>query len=151
MLDEKGIKYEIYHHPPVYTVDEAVKTSPQFAEYGLKSLFLKDNKGRYYLVSIPGGARLDMKSFKKHFGVGNIRFADEAELTAVTGLKRGHVTPFGILNAGKNELVLVFDAALRGKKVAVHPFTNDATVILGFEDLLSFLGEKKPEIEISIM
>ncbi len=148
LLDERGTTYEKYEHEPVYTVEQALRAGMPFAEHGLKNLFLKDRKRHYCMVCMRGEKRLDMKALQRRTGIKGLHFAAEDELMAVTGLKPGHVTPFGILNSREGELSLLFDRELRGTRVGVHPMSNDATVFLMFDDLLTLLREERPDSEI---
>ena len=65
ILDERDIKYSLYEHVPVFTVEEAEQIDMPFNEYGLKNLFLKDNKKNYYIYSLYGDKRADLKALKK--------------------------------------------------------------------------------------
>ena len=146
MLDESGIKYDIYEHSPVYTVEEALQVDMPFNEYGLKNLFLKDKKNNYYIYSLPGEKKADLKELKKYLGVSNLHFASEEELLDVTGLHKGHVTPLGALNSGDYSLKVVFDSELSGLPAGIHPMTNDATLFLSFDELYTFLKDNKVDI-----
>ncbi len=148
LLDEKGIAYERYEHKPVYTVEEADTLDIPFTEFGIKNLFLKDKYGHYYMVCLKGEKLLDMKILRQEAGIKKPHFASEDELEAVTGLKRGHVTPFGVLNSTDGVLTVMFDAELKGSKVGVHPMSNDATVFLMLDDLCALLKEERPDADI---
>ncbi len=146
MLDAKGIFYEAHEHEPVYTVEEADALDIPFQEYGLKNLFLKDKKKNYYLVSLHGQKQMDLKKLKNALGCTPLHFGSEEQLTEKTGLLKGHVTPFGVLNSEPGSVLSVFDSALKGKTVGIHPMQNDATIFLSFDDLWKFLEEAGYEI-----
>ena len=147
ILDENGIEYEAYDHVPVYTVEEADALDIPYAEYGLKNLFLKDKKKNYYLVSLHGNKAIDLKSLKNALGCTPLHFASEEQLLEHTGLLKGHVTPFGVLNSEKGNVLSVFDTALKGQTIGIHPMSNDATVFMKFDDLERLILDSGYEIE----
>src|SRR2546423_14940424 len=60
-LDSLGIAHKTYTHPPVFTVVEAVALRGQLPGGHCKSLFLKDKKGRLWLLVAPAGGPVDVK------------------------------------------------------------------------------------------
>ena len=148
LLDGAGIDYKLYEHAPVYTVEEALQVDMPYNEYGLKNLFLKDNKRNYYIYSLYGNKKADLKALKAFLGVSNLRFASEEELKSVTGLEKGHVTPLGALGPEGDRVTLIFDDEIRDNIVGIHPMSNDATVFLGFDELYSFLSKRGVKIKM---
>lgn len=51
------------------------------------------------------------------------------------------MTPLGILNDERKEVTVVFDSALRGKPIGIHPMENTATIFMAFEDVLRLVEE----------
>ncbi len=146
-FDDKGIEYEIYEHVPVYTVEEALQVDMPYNEYGLKNLFLKDKKHNYYIYSLYGNEKADLKVLKRFLGVSNLRFGTEEELKSVTGLEKGHVTPLGALNS-PSSVTVIFDSGLKDNIVGIHPMTNDATMFLKFDDLYGLLSGYGIDIKV---
>ena len=148
ILDERGCDYEWYDHIPVFTVEDADRLDIPYKEYGLKNLFLKDRKKNLYLVSLKGDKAVDLKALKDKIGATHLHFASEEELLINTGLLKGHVTPFGILNSKAGAVTLIFDEELKNKTVGIHPMKNDATVFMSFEDLASCINDMGFEYKI---
>lgn len=142
LLESKGIQYERFDHIPVYTVAEAEKIDMPHRDKGLKNLFLKDKKGSYYLVSLNFDKKIDLKKLRSFLSSSHLHFAGEEELYEVTGLRAGHVTPFGILNSRGYPVVSVFDRCLEGDIVGVHPMSNDSTVFLKFDDVRKLIEDE---------
>jgi len=64
-----------------------------------KNLFVHDDKKRaYYLITVKGDKRADLKEFRKNNNTRPLSFASENDLMEVMQLIPGAVTPFGILN-----------------------------------------------------
>lgn len=146
LLDSKGIEYENYDHIPVYTVAEAETLDIPHKEKGLKNLFLKDKKHNYYLVSLNGGKSIDLKKLRAFLGCTPLHFANAQELLEITGLEPGHVTPFGILNSKGYPVKSVFDVKLAGDIIGIHPMSNDATIIVSFDDIRDLIEESGFEV-----
>ena len=142
LLESKGIEYERFDHIPVYTVVEAERIDIPNKEKVLKNLFLKDKKGRYYLVSLNAGKKIDLKKLRSFLSSSHLHFEGEEDLYEVTGLRAGHVTPFGILNTRGFPAVSVFDSCLEGDIIGVHPMRNDSTVFLEFDDVRKLIEDE---------
>ena len=98
-LDEQKIEYSVIEHAPVYTVEEAEKLCLPHPEAGAKNLFLRDDKKRnYYLLTVRDALPIDLKQFQERIGSRRLSFASEEDLMRFLALKKGAVTPFGVLN-----------------------------------------------------
>ena len=65
-LDQHGIKYEIMEHPAVYNMAEMGKIALPHPEADAKNLFVRDDKKRdYYLLTIKGNKRVNLKQFQE--------------------------------------------------------------------------------------
>lgn len=140
LLNESQIAYEAYEHPAVATIDALAALELPHKEEIVKNLFLRDHKKRYfYLVVMMPHKIVDLKTLSGKIPSPKLSFANEAQLYELLGLKKGHVTPFGVLNNAARNVIVVIDSALRGQRVGVHPLENDATVFLGMEDVENLL------------
>lgn len=139
VLKELNINYEEEYHIPVYTVEEANQVSIKIDGVGCKNLFLKDDKGNYYLVFMLDSKRADLKSIAEYVGAKKLRFADEEALNDILNLEKGSVTPLGLINDNDCLVKLIIDAELVGHKCLMHPNRNDRTVSIGFEDFIRFV------------
>ena len=68
-------------------------------------------------------------------------FASEEDLLRIMKLTRGAVTPFGVMNDDRRMVRVYFDDFFKGKKIAVHPNDNTATVYLECNDLVKLIHE----------
>ncbi|WP_294831512.1 YbaK/EbsC family protein [uncultured Lactobacillus sp.] len=65
-LDQRGIKYEIVEHQAVYNMAEMEKIALPHPEADAKNLFVRDDKKRdYYLLTIKGNKRVNLKQFQE--------------------------------------------------------------------------------------
>ena len=64
-----------------------------------KKLFVcDDKKHNYYLITVKGNKRINLKEFRRKNATRHLSFADESELMNGLGLAPGSVTPLGLLN-----------------------------------------------------
>ncbi|MDO4302086.1 MAG: prolyl-tRNA synthetase associated domain-containing protein [Clostridia bacterium] len=147
-LDELGITYEAVEHPAACTIEEIDKLGIFNKGVGCKNLFLRDGSGkRHFLVVAPEHKEVDLKSIRAQIGCSRLSFGSEERLERCMKLTKGSVSPFGILNDDNKAVELVFDKALIGEKcVGFHPNLNNATVWLGFEDLIKVIEEHGNDI-----
>ncbi|WP_161841293.1 prolyl-tRNA synthetase associated domain-containing protein [Candidatus Enterococcus huntleyi] len=143
-LAQRGIWYEVTEHPAVYNMAELSTLVLPYPEADAKNLFLRDDKKRnYYLVTVKGEKRVDLKEFRKAQGTRPLSFASAEELAERMGLTPGAVSPLGILNdhAGQVQLVIDDELAKGAGRVGVHPNDNTATVWLRTADLVKMIEE----------
>ena len=140
LLDDRRIPYEITEHAPVFTIEEMLAAGLPYPEIVAKNLFVRDKKKRgYYLITVREDRRVDLKEFQARFGTRKLSFASEEDLMKLLGLKKGSVTPFGLLNDGERRTRFFLDADL--DRLGIHPMENTATVWIAAEDLVRLLGE----------
>jgi Ala-tRNA(Pro) deacylase len=140
-LTQQGAAFERIEHPAVFTVAESA--SHRAARPGLhtKNLFLKDKKGRLFLVSALDDAQIDLKRLHGVIGAsGRLSFGSAELLLAKLGVTPGSVTAFAVVNDTAGEVTLVLDSNLMtGQDINFHPLINTATLRIGRDDLLAFL------------
>ena len=121
----------ITEHEPVYNMEEAGRLELPYPESDAKNLFVRDDKKRnYYLISVKGDRRVDLKEFRARHGTRSLSFASDADLFKYLGVEPGAVTPLGLLN---------------DKDCAVKL----STVCMKTADLISLLRERGTEVEIT--
>ena len=130
-LTKAGIQYEITEHQAVFNMKELETVEQPYPDCDAKNLFVRDDKKRnYYLITVKGDKRLDLKEFRKTQGLRNLSFASPEELMSIMKLIPGAVTPLGLLNDEEHKVTLYLDAAFGDGLIGVHPNDNTATVWL---------------------
>lgn len=143
-LKSKGIPFEVTEHKAVYNMAEMAEIDIPHPEADAKNLFVRDDKRQnYYLITVKGDRRVDLKKFRREHQTKPLTFASEDELEAILALKPSSVTPFGLLNDEDRKVHFFLDGDfLEGSGlVGVHPNENTATVWLKAEDLLEIIRE----------
>lgn len=139
-LTEHNIVYEVSEHKAVFNMEEAESLDLPYPECDAKNLFIRDDKKQnYYLITVKGDRRVDLKEFRKQHGLRAISFASPEELFAVMGLIPGAVTPLGILNDVERRVYFYLDKSFIGGKIGVHPNDNTATIWMQADELMDLI------------
>ena len=141
-LRDNGIEFEITEHEAVYNMEELDAVDLPYPGDDAKNLFVRDDKKRnYYLITVRGDKRIDLKEFRKTFETRPLRFASEEDLGNILGLIAGAVTPLGLLNDEERRVQLFLDQDFMAGagRIGVHPNDNTATVWLQASDLADLI------------
>lgn len=139
-LTEHNIVYEVSEHKAVFNMEEAESLDLPYPECDAKNLFIRDDKKQnYYLITVKGDKRVDLKEFRKQHGLCALSFASPEELSAVMGLTPGAVTPLGILNDVERRVHFYLDKSFIGGKIGVHPNDNTATIWVQADELMDLI------------
>eukprot|EP00045_Choanoeca_perplexa_P013963 m.160945 g.160945 ORF g.160945 m.160945 type:complete len:219 (+) comp16514_c0_seq1:1821-2477(+) len=144
-LKRLGLDYKLFHHEPASTIAAWSPHCLQHAPDAIiaKNLFSKEKKKPIHvLITAMAETTVNTKLVQSHFGLKNLRMANEGVLNDLLGLQGGAVTPLGVVNDTTNQVNVVLDAAMMraGKPVLMHPVAGNAhTVVLQPQDLLKYL------------
>jgi Ala-tRNA(Pro) deacylase len=139
-LAELGIDTETVEHPAVFTVAESSKLERELPGGHTKNLFLKDKKGRLFLVVALGRAHIDLKSLHKTLACDRLSFGKPDLLMEVLGVPAGSVTPFALINDEARRVTVILDAdMMRHERLNYHPLQNTATTNIARQDLVTFI------------
>ncbi|MBO6518849.1 MAG: prolyl-tRNA synthetase associated domain-containing protein [Rhodospirillales bacterium] len=139
-LKHLGIESRTVTHPPVYTVDEAKAHRDDMPGGHTKNLFLKDKKGRMFLVTADEDRPVDLKALREKLGSKPLSFASADRLMANLGVEPGSVTPLAMINDEAGAVTMAIDGALlEHDLINVHPLVNTATTAMTPGDLIRFL------------
>ena len=141
-LTEQKIYYESTEHKAVFNMEELDSVELLYPEWDAKNLFMRDDKKQnYYLITVRGNKRVDLKAFRKQHGLRALSFASAEELSSVMRLIPGAVTPLGILNDTERRVRFYLDSEFKENKIGVHPNDNTATVWMQADDLIRLVLE----------
>lgn len=94
LLNENKINYKIDYHEPAGASKDVAKLRNERLEEGGKAMVLKINE-EFKLFVLSAVRKISFKKIKAKFGSKKVRFANNEELKALTGLVPGCVPPFG--------------------------------------------------------
>ena len=154
-LEEHGIGYKLYTHPPLPTVKAALEYWKDVDATHCKNLFFRNHKGnRHYLVVLECHKEMDIHALEHRLRQGKLSFASEERMERCLGLKPGSVSPLGLINdidvettANPKELYenghrvkLFLDKDLKtAEKLSFHPCENTSGAVIGNADFMRFL------------
>lgn len=141
LLDSLKIPYDYIEHPPVPTVEEAMKYWSDIESGHCKNIFFRNHKGnRHYLVILYYDSKLNIKELEQKLRQGKLTFASDRRLMQYLGLTPGSVSPFGLINDHTLHVHLFIDKNLMNfERLSFHPNTNTASLIIPREGLFRFL------------
>ncbi|HQN52177.1 MAG TPA: YbaK/EbsC family protein, partial [Phenylobacterium sp.] len=106
-----------------------------------KNLFLKDAKGRLWLISAKDDTVIDLKRLHTVIGSARLSFGPAELMVETLGVTPGSVTAFGLVNDTEGRVTFVLDKALADAvQVNFHPLTNTATTTVSQAGLRRFLA-----------
>lgn len=136
-LQSAGIAYDVVEHTAVFTVEESRGIKTDIDCLHTKNLFLKDAVGKFFLLTVPAEARVDLKRVPERLGCKRLSFGKPEAMERLIGIMPGSVTPLAMINAEPGSIQLVLDAELAGSEpVGVHPLRNTATITLSGDAIL---------------
>jgi len=137
-----GIKTETKRHEAMFTVEDAKRLRGEMPGGHCKSLFLKDKKGRLWLIVMLEDKPLDMKTLQAKLGSARLSFGKPEIMHDILGVAPGSVTPFCVINPSAEDVQVVLDSAMLEKATLnYHPLSNEATTAISSNDLLHFLAD----------
>lgn len=146
-LKVKNIWHEVTEHKAVFNMEELNDVILPYPDRDAKNIFVRDDKKRnYYLITVKGDKRVDLKEFRQKHGTRALSFASEADLMSIMKLTPGSVTPLGLLNDSECKVKFYLDKDFEGGLIGVHPNDNTATVWLKYEDLVKIIQECGNEV-----
>ena len=143
-LDSRNIWHEITEHEAVYSMGELSSVTLPYPEADAKNLFVRDDKKqKYYLITVKGDKRVDLKAFRQRNHTRPLSFAAPVELRMMLGLVPGSVSPFGLLHDEQGRVEFFLDRAFLEAPglIGIHPNDNTATVWLKTADFIGLLEE----------
>lgn len=146
-MAEQGIEHVTHDHPAVFRVEEGLELKAALPGAHTKNLFLKDKKGRLWLISARQDTVIDLKRAPASIGSDRLSFGAETLMWETLGVRPGSVTALGLINDLDRRVTFVLDRRLwDADTVNFHPLTNTATTALdqaAFRRVLALL-EREP-------
>ncbi len=148
-LDRLGIQHTTTPHAAAFTVAEGNAVWAGIAGVHCKNLFLKDAKGKLWLVVAPGERKIDLKRLPAAIGSARLSFGSAALLEEVLGVTPGSVTPFALINDTARRVTVVLDRWMMEQPLLnYHPLVNTATTTLSNTDFRRFLKDCGHEVHV---
>ena len=149
-LDNGNIEYQRHDHPPVFTVEDVHRLTPDLPGAKTKNLFLRDKKGsRHFLMVVPADKRINLKALPKVLESSKISFGSPDRLVENLGVTPGSVSLFAIVNDQRNKVEVVIDKSLWASDAfQFHPLINTSTLTISRDSIKKFLTATEHEVKI---
>jgi len=143
-FDAHGIDHATTDHEAVFRVGEGEGIKDDIPGAHTKNLFLKDAKGRLWLISAKDDTAIDLKRLHTVIGSARLSFGAAELMEETLGVTPGSVTAFALINDAERDVTFVLDRRLaQAERVNFHPLVNTATTGVsqaGFAKFLQALG-----------
>jgi len=140
-LDDLGLKTSTHWHEAVFRVGEGEGIKDNLPGAHTKNLFLKDDKGRLWLISAEQSTQINLKALPKVMGSGRLSFGSEERLYDALGVRPGSVTALALINDPEHRVTFVLDKVLHDAQIVnFHPLTNTATTAMSQAGFRAFLA-----------
>jgi len=139
-LQSLGIAAKTSTHPPLRTVEDSKRLRGELPGGHVKNLFLRDKRGRHWLLTALEDATIDLKRMAQRLEAAKFSFANAETLKTLLGIEPGAVSPLAVVNDIEGKVTVVLDQDMLGHDpLNVHPLVNDRTTTMATADLLRFL------------
>lgn len=140
LLNELNLKYRVYNHEPIFTVEEGLHLKEEIPGTHCRNLFLRDKKKKMFLVVAANETVIDLKKLPELIGSARLSFGSGERLMENLGIYQGAVNPFCIINDTGHNVRIILDAHMMAQPlVNYHPMDNAQTVGLSPADLVTFI------------
>ncbi len=140
-LAQWGIRYRIYEHPPLPTIESALEYWKNIDSTHCKNLFFRNHKGnKHYLVIFECHKTLPIHQLEKMLHQGKLSFASEQRMEKHLGTTPGSVSLFGLVNDPDKKVKLFIDKDLfQSENLSFHPNDNTASLVISNNDFRKFI------------
>lgn len=148
-LKSLGIRGETLWHEAVFRVGEGHEIKAAMPGAHSKNLFLRDDKGRQFLISAAQDTQINLKALPKVIGSGRLSFGSEDRLYNALGVRPGSVTALALINDPEHKVRFLYDKALfDADLVNFHPLTNTGTTNLTQGEFRTFIDALKRPLDV---
>lgn len=138
-FDAHGIDHATTDHEAVFRVGEGEAIKDDIPGAHTKNLFLKDAKGRLWLISAKDDTQIDLKRLHTVIGSARLSFGSAELMEQALGVTPGSVTAFAMINGAERDVTFVLDHRLaQADRVNFHPLVNTATTGLSRDGFAQF-------------
>ena len=149
LLNTYKLEYNLYVHPPLFTVEDSKNMRGKIEGAHTKNLFLKNKKDYFFLITCLENTLVDLKLLRKNLNLGNVSFAGEKYLNELLNVSPGAVTPFGLLNDTNRKIKFYIDIKLNDfDSFNFHPLVNTATLNIKKKDFYNFFIDNDININL---
>jgi Cys-tRNA(Pro) deacylase len=145
-LTALGIPYTVVRTEVARSAEESAAFQGIDLGSLLRTIVVRRGDDDYLFVLVPGGRRFDWPKLRALLGVSRLSLPDEDEAYAVTGYRRGAITPFGASRAWP----VIADASIVERPlVAIGGGARGVNVHLAPGDLVAATGAQVADVTVA--
>lgn len=130
-----GIDHDVIRHGPVRSLQEAAAQRGVAESAVIKTMVVRVSEDEHVFVLVPGDRVIDWSKLRKALGVSRLSLPDEESAFAVTGYKRGTITPFG----APGSLPVFADTRLSGNIISIGGGAHGVSITMSGDDAIRAL------------
>lgn len=141
-LTKLDVEHTTQTHIPLFTVDDAKSISYEHPGAHTKNLFLRNKKGRMFLLVVEQDHIVDLKALRDKLALpgGQFAFASTERLGKYLGVVPGSVSPLALFNDHELKVQVYMESSLLNHEwIYLHPGRNTYSTRLLTADLLKVL------------
>jgi len=141
-MDSLSIEHETITHEPLYTVAQSKKVAFEKPGAHTKNLFLRNKKGRMFLLVVEQDRTVDLKGLRDKLQLpgGQFAFASTERLAKFLGVVPGSVSPLALINDTSEKVQVYIESSLLNQEwIYLHPCRNTHSTRMRSDDLIRLL------------
>lgn len=142
VLDSNSFEHQTVEHEPLYTVEQSKQVDYSAPGAHTKNLFLRNKKGRMFLLVVEQDHIVDLKGLKDKLQLpgGQFAFASTDRLAKFLGVVPGSVSLLAILNDTSEKVQVYIERSLTEQEwIYLHPCRNTHSTRMRSDDLIKLL------------
>lgn len=141
-LAASGLEHEITRHGRVGSLAEAAAARGVEPADVIKTMVVRRGEGDHLLVLVPGDRTIAWPKLRQLLGVSRLSMPDADAAFAVTGFRRGTITPFGTTTP----LPIVADERVLGHRVSIGGGEHGVAATVDGDALVAHLGARVADV-----
>ncbi|RWR22338.1 hypothetical protein D8Y24_08100 [Agrococcus lahaulensis] len=141
-LAASGLEHEITRHGRVGSLAEAAEARGVTPAEVIKTMVVRRGEGDHLLVLVPGDRTIAWPKLRELLGVSRLSMPDADAAFAVTGFRRGTITPFGTTRP----LPVVADERVLGHRVSIGGGDHGVAATVDGDALVAHLGAQVADV-----
>ncbi len=128
---QRSLNHREIRYGTVSSVEEAATARGVPVAAVVKSLLVRRGEDDHLLVLVPGDRSISWPKLRAVLGVSRLSMPDVRTALAVTGYKRGTITPLGL------DLPVVVDERMRGEAITLGSGVHGVAIGLDADDIIT--------------
>ncbi|GAA3591118.1 aminoacyl-tRNA deacylase [Agrococcus terreus] len=141
-LAASGLDHEVTRHGRVGSLAEAAVARGVEPRDLIKTMVVRRGEGDHLLVLVPGDRTIAWPKLRALLGVSRLSMPDADAAYAVTGFRRGTITPFGTTTP----LPVVADERVLGRRVSIGGGDHGVAATVDGDALVAHLGAQVADV-----